>query len=159
MTKGHLITRLLIETHDRLLSLGLLLLRCTVGIILFMAGSGKVLGWFGGQGLGLTLQNYAKGGFSAPLAYLSSYTEFIGGLLILVGFLTRPAAFAVMINMLVATLVMLPRGFIMGMAAYPFSLLVSAVIILLAGPMAYSLDALLLRTRQNPSGIQASKAA
>jgi len=70
-------------------------------------------------------------------------TELIGGLLLIAGLLTRPAAFAVTINMLVATVVTLPRGFLM-VAAYPFSLMIGALVVQLAGPMAYSLDSLLL---------------
>jgi putative oxidoreductase len=86
-------------------------------------------------------------GIPAFLAYTSMFTEFIGGFLLIVGFLTRPAAFAVMINMLVATILTLPMGFFV-VAAYPLSLTISAVIILLAGPMAYSIDSLLLRSGQ-----------
>jgi putative oxidoreductase len=116
-----------------------------VGVILFIVGSGKVLGWFGGFGMETTINFFVtKQGFSVLLAYMSSYTEFIGGFLLIVGLLTRPAAFAVMINMVVATIVSLPRGFVGG-AAYPFTFLISAVIILLAGPMIYSIDSLLLR--------------
>ena len=77
--------------------------------------------------------------------YLSSYTEFIGGLLLVLGFLTRPAAFAVMINMHVAFLVTLPGGFIMGGASYPFSLLVTSIVIIISGPMSYSIDYLLFK--------------
>lgn len=145
MAKNNLIMKLLIETNTRLLSIGLLLLRGTVGLILFIVGAGKVFGWFGGQGMELTIQNFVTIGISAPLAYFSCYTELIGGFLLIVGLLTRPAAFAVMINMLVATVVMLPRGFAAG-AAYPFSLMISAVIIQLTGPMAYSGDSLLLQS-------------
>jgi uncharacterized membrane protein YphA (DoxX/SURF4 family) len=69
------------------------------------------------------------------------YTEFIGGFLLLIGFLTRPAAFAILINMTVATLVSLPGGFRGPMGAQiPFLYLVIDFMILLAGPMAYSVD-------------------
>ncbi len=44
-------------------------------------------------------------GISPFLAHLSCYTEFIGGFLLIVGLLARPAAFAIMINVLVAVLV------------------------------------------------------
>jgi putative oxidoreductase len=139
--------KLLTGTNDTLLNLGMLLLRGIVGIILFGVGAGKVLGWFGGFGPQLTLQYYVDMGIPAFLAYTSMFTEFIGGFLLIVGFLTRPAAFAVMINMLVATILTLPMGFFV-VAAYPLSLTISAVIILLAGPMAYSIDSLLLRSGQ-----------
>jgi putative oxidoreductase len=137
--------KLLTATNTTLLNICLLLLRWTVGIILFAVGDGKVFGWFGGQGIEATIAIFvSKMGISAFLAYLSCYTELIGGFLLIVGLLTRPAAFAVTINMLVATLIMLPNGFIMGGADFPFSLMISSLIILLAGPMAYSLDAMLL---------------
>lgn len=146
MKKNTMTIKLLTETNANLLSICLLLLRCTVGIILFVIGSGKVFGWFGGQGMEVTVQNFVtKMGIPVPLAYLSCYTEFIGGFLLIVGLFTRPAAFAVMINMLVATIVMSQNGFFFGRAAYPFSLMISAVIIQLAGPMAYSVDSLLLQ--------------
>jgi putative oxidoreductase len=108
-----------------------------------MVGAGKVFGWFGGMGMSATLQAFAKEGFSAPLIYLSMFTEFVGGFLFIVGFLTRPVAIAVTINMLVATLSMMPHGFLFGFADFPFSILVSSIIILLAGPMDYSIDSLL----------------
>lgn len=143
--------KLLIATNTRLLDVSLLLLRLTVGIILFLAGAGKVFGWFGGMGIEATIDIFvSKMGIHPILAYLSCYTEFIGGFLLIVGLLTRPAAFAIMINMLVATLVTLPNGFLTG-ASYPFSLMISSLIILLAGPMAYSMDAWLLSRKMKGS--------
>lgn len=131
-------------TNATLLNISLLFLRLAVGIILFVAGAGKVLGWFGGQGMEATLDIFiSKMGIHPILAYLSCYTEFIGGFLLIVGLLTRPAAFVITINMLVATVMTLPNGFMTG-ASYPFSMMVSSLVILLAGPMAYSLDALVL---------------
>jgi putative oxidoreductase len=137
--------KLLTVTNAKLLNVCILLLRCTVGVILFGVGLGKVFGSFGGYGLESTIQHYATIGIPAPLAYLSTFTELIGGFLLIVGLLTRPAAFAVMINMLVATIVLLPMGFFTE-AANPFSLMVSAVIIVLAGPTAYSIDTLLMQS-------------
>ena len=84
-------------------------------------------------------------GFSELEAYLSSYSEFIGGALLIIGFLTRPAAVALTINMTVATVVTMPKGFLMGNASYPFTLAVCSFIFLLTGPMAFSLDALLFQ--------------
>lgn len=133
------------RTNATLLSIALFLLRATLGIILFVAGSGKVLGWFDGKGLEATISSFTiKLGIPEPLAYLSCYTEFLGGVLLILGLLTRPAAFAVMINMLVATSVVMPKGFFgPGGASYPFSLMIMALTIILAGPMSFSLDRLL----------------
>ena len=85
----------------------------------------------------------------APLAYISTFTELIGGSLLVIGLFTRPAAFAVAINMLVATIVTLPMGFIgaNGGAAWPGTLMIIAVAVLLTGPMRYSMDALLFKSR------------
>lgn len=146
--------KLLTCTNAALLNTSLLLLRLAVGIILFVAGAGKVMGWFGGQGIDATLDIFvSKMGIHPILAYLSCYTEFIGGFLLIVGLLTRPAAFAITINMLVATVLMLPNGFMTG-ASYPFSVMVSSLVILLAGPMAYSLDALLLSGGKEGAGFK-----
>ena len=108
MISSNLNLNIIKGTNPTLASISVLLLRCTVGILLFMSGSGKIFGWFGGYGMEATLQGYAKMGFSSPLAHISMFTEFFGGLLLVAGLLTRPAAFAVMINMLIATIVSLP---------------------------------------------------
>lgn len=139
---------ILTKTNTGLLSFALLLLRCTAGLILFVAGAGKVLGWFNGMGMEATLVGYAQGGITATWAYISSYTEFIGGFLLIIGLLTRPAAFFIMINMMVATYIVGPKNFFAGGAAYPFSLMISALVILLAGPMRLSLDYLLTHNRK-----------
>jgi putative oxidoreductase len=139
---------LLTQTNTRLLSLSMLLLRWTVGIILFVLGAGKVMGWFGGIGMEATLGNFAKMGIPEFWAYVSCYTEFIGGFLLIIGFLTRPAAFAMFINMLVAVIVKGPTDFFApGGGAYPFTLMICSLVILLIGPMAYSVDAALSRGR------------
>jgi putative oxidoreductase len=130
--------------------LSLLLLRLTIGIPLFMAGSGKVFGVFGGYGIQATIQGYGKMGFSAPLAWLSMLAELIGGILITLGLLTRPAAFAIMINMLVATIITLPNGFMGPTGAQtPFIFLMVDVAILLSGPMNYSLDRIIFQSRKD----------
>jgi putative oxidoreductase len=131
------------------MNIGIMLLRWMTGLIFFVAGAGKVMGWFNGFGMKTTLEMFKTGmNISAPLAYLSSYTEFIGGFLLIVGFLTRPAAFALVINMLVAVVLTGTKNFFMGGAAYPCSLGVSCLVILLTGPMAYSIDALLTNKKK-----------
>lgn len=139
----------LTDTNSRLLSLAILILRCTVGVILFGAGAGKFFKWFGGFGPEMTLHYYAEMGIAKPWAYMSMIAEFVGGALLIIGLLTRPAAVAILINMLVAFVLTLPKGFYIGMASYPFSLMMTALAILLAGPMQFSLDALLRPLRLN----------
>jgi len=136
----------MIDTNSRMISLGVLFLRCLIGILLFIAGSGKLFGWFGGHGIDAAIQGFQKIGISTPLTYLSCYAEFVGGFLLTIGLLTRLAAFALMINMLVATVVLFPHGF-MGPAGAQtaFIFLIIDIVILMAGPMAFSIDAVIFR--------------
>jgi len=151
MTQNPIFLKIFKDTNPTLVSIGLLLLRCTLGILLFIAGSGKLFGWFSGYGMKATIEGFGKIGISMPLIYLSTYTELIGGLLITIGLLTRPAAFAVMINMLVATLVTLPNGFMGPTGAQtPFIFLIIDIVILLCGPMTFSMDALFFKKRDLP---------
>jgi putative oxidoreductase len=135
----------LTTTNNTLVSLGILLLRLMTGLILFVAGAGKVAGWFGGFGMDVTVQMFQSNmGLASHWAYISSYTEFICGGLLMIGALTRPAAFLLFINMLVAAVILVgTKNFFMGGAAYPFLLMVISLVVLLTGPMAFSIDALL----------------
>jgi putative oxidoreductase len=133
----------LTQTNINSLSIAMLLLRCTVGIILFVAGAGKVFGWFGGFGMKATLGYFATSGITPFWAYVSCYAELIGGFLLIIGLLTRPAAFILFVNMLVAVIYVGTKKFFAGGGAYPFSLMISSLVIVLTGPMAYSLDMLL----------------
>lgn len=146
MAENKIVFNLLKNTNTNLLSICLLLLRCLIGIYLFIAGAGKAMGWFGGFNIDATIQFYTKMGISIPLAYLSCYTEFIGGFLLIIGLFTRPAAFAVMINMLVATIVSLHAG-LMGPASAqtPLLFLIVDIAILIAGPMSISFDNFLVK--------------
>ncbi|MEI9810900.1 MAG: DoxX family protein [Bacteroidota bacterium] len=139
--------KVLTQTNNTLLSISLLLLRITAGTILFVAGAGKVFGWFGGMGLEATLNAFSTYmGISAFWAYVSSFAELIGGFLLVIGLLTRPAAFVLTINMLVAVILVGTKNFFLpGGGAYAFVIMIGSLIILLAGPMSYSLDALLTR--------------
>jgi len=82
---------------ERLQPLALLVMRVALGVIMVMHGYHKVFG-----GLHRHAQMVASMGIPAWLGYVSAFTEFLGGLFILAGFLTRPAAFAVCINLSVA---------------------------------------------------------
>jgi putative oxidoreductase len=82
---------------DRLQPLALLVMRLTLGVIMVAAGYHKVFG-----GLHQFANTVKHLGLPMWLGYVSAFTEFLGGLLILAGFFTRLAAFAISINMAVA---------------------------------------------------------
>lgn len=139
----------LVETNTKALSTGILLLRIMTGLILFVAGAGKVMGWYGGFGMTATLEMFKTNlQLSAFWTYISCYAEFIGGLLIIIGLLTRVAASALFINMLAATLLTGFKNFFMGGAAYPCLLMVIFLMLILSGPMEFSLDALLAKRKR-----------
>lgn len=73
------------------------LLRVVAGGFLAIHGSQKIVDPFGAAGMVEGLGFY-PGAFWSPLL---SVTEFFGGILIAIGFLTRPAAFAGMVVLLV----------------------------------------------------------
>ena len=81
---------------DRLQPLALLVMRLALGAIMASHGYQKVLH------LQQTAGFMANLGIPHWLAYVASFTEFLGGILILAGFFTRVAAFAICIDLAVA---------------------------------------------------------
>src|SRR5205809_7061257 len=92
--------RKLFATHD---SWSLLILRVTLGVVMFPHGAQKLLGWFGGYGFSGTMNMFTeKMGIPSALAFLVIMTQFFGSLGLILGFLTRPVAFGVFRTMQVA---------------------------------------------------------
>ena len=140
-------SNLFLQSNKTLLNISMLLIRITVGGITFYSGAGKALGWFGGFGIEKTLEAFKNFMNIPPFwTYMCAYTELIGGFLIMIGFFTRPAAFAVMINMIVATVLTGADKFWTG-GNFPFTLAVGCLAILLIGPGDYSVDAILFKRK------------
>jgi len=77
-----------------------LILRLVLGFVMFAHGSQKVLGWFGGTTLPVTLNMFTeKMHMPLPLAIAVIAAEFLGGLGLIVGLLTRIAAFGILCDM------------------------------------------------------------
>lgn len=89
--------------------------RLALGIVMFPHGAQKMLGWFGGPGIGGTYHAFVhRMGIPGPFAALAMLAEFIGSTLLVLGLFTRIAAFGIMVNMIVATLLVhVPNGFFM----------------------------------------------
>ena len=90
-------------------------LRLVLGVIFFAHGAQKALGWFGGYGFAGTMGFFTQTmHIPAAFAFLAIMAEFLGGLGLIFGALTRIAAFGIAVNMLVAIFtVHLPFGFFM----------------------------------------------
>jgi putative oxidoreductase len=92
--------RKLLATDD---STATTIVRLVLGVIFFAHGAQKMLGWFGGYGFTATMGFFTGAmHIPAPLAFLAIAAEFFGGLGLILGFLTRIAAFGIFVNMLVA---------------------------------------------------------
>jgi putative oxidoreductase len=126
--------------------LALLLLRVVIGVIFFGHGAQKVLGWWGGPGPTGWRTAMGRMGFEPRefWALVSSGTEFIGGALFALGFLTPlVAAFLIAQSIVIIGKVHFPKGFwnAQGGFEFPLSLLAAVLAVAIAGPGAYSADA------------------
>jgi putative oxidoreductase len=79
-----------------------LVLRLALAIVIWPHGAQKVLGWFGGPGFGGTLGYFGSQGIPVPLALLAMAAEFLGPIGLVLGLLTRVAAFGIACVMVVA---------------------------------------------------------
>lgn len=98
----------LIQTRDDYL---LTVMRAVMGAIFFAHGAQKVLGWWGGFGFSPTMTMFTHNlGIPALFAALAIMAEFLGGIGLFFGFLTRVAAFGIAVNMAVAVLLVHARN-------------------------------------------------
>jgi putative oxidoreductase len=143
------------------------ILRLALGVIFFAHGAQKMLGWFGGYGFSATMGFFTSMmHIPAPLAFLAIAAEFFGGLGLIVGFVTRVAAFGVGVNMLVAIAAIHHNfGFFMNWTGaqkgegYEYHLLVLAIVafLMIKGAGAFSVDRVL--TGLAPSRVPQSRLA
>lgn len=125
-----------------------LALRVPVGLILAAHGAQKLFGWFGGYGLEGTGQWLASIGLEPGylMALLAGSAEFFGGLALVLGLLTRPAAVVAAFTMLVAIFaVHIGNGLFMANNGYEYALTLFAATVALAiqGAGRFSVDNLL----------------
>ena len=87
----------LLATNDDVLQL---ILRLTLGIVIFPHGAQQLLGWFGGGGFSATMQGMTSMGLPAVIVFLVIVAESFGALGLIAGFLTRFSAFGISMVML-----------------------------------------------------------
>ena len=130
----------------------LLIGRIIVGGVFMAHGSQKLFGAFGGPGLSGVVQ------MMGPLGYLVTIGEFFGGLGIIVGFLSRFSAAAIILIMLGAIAMVHGKvGFFMnwmgqqGGEGFEYHLLAIAVLssILIAGPGRFAIGRFLPLPKRN----------
>lgn len=124
--------------------------RVALGAVMFPHGAQKALGWFGGPGLAGTMGFMTtQMGIPSVFAGLAIAAEFLGSIGLLVGGLSRVAAFGIAATMLVATLMVhFGNGFFMNWAGnqagegFEYHLLAIglALIVMVKGGGAWSID-------------------
>jgi putative oxidoreductase len=137
------------------------ILRIVLGIVFFAHGAQKMLGWFGGFGFSGTM-GFFTGTMHIPavFAFLAICAEFFGSLGLILGLLTRIAAFGIAINMLVAiAMVHKHFGFFMNWGGtqkgegFEYHLLVLAmtVFLMVKGAGAASIDRVIAAPKVQPA--------
>jgi putative oxidoreductase len=131
----------------------LLIVRLTLGLVIFPHGAQKLLGWWGGYGYNGTMNWFTQ---TMKIPYLFGFAaivaEFFGSIALIIGLLTRPAALGIGVTMIVAAwMVHRPNGFFMNWfgnqqgEGYEYFILAIGLtlVLIVAGGGAYSVDALL----------------
>jgi putative oxidoreductase len=135
---------------------GLLILRLCAGAILAAHGAQKLFGSFKGPGLKGTAGFFSQLGFkpAGAFAVMAGASEFGGGLMLALGFLTPFAAAAIIGTMVVAiATVHVDKGLFATEGGYELPLTNAAIAAALAfiGPGLYSLDAAFKATLAGPA--------
>ena len=131
-----------------------LVLRIPIGIILAAHGSQKLFSWFGGYGLEGTGGWMESIGLTPGylMALLAGSAEFFGGIALILGLLTRPAAAISAFTMLIAIFsVHINNGLFVSNNGYEFalSLLAGTLALTFQGAGYLSIDNKLARHIQN----------
>lgn len=125
-------------------------LRLALGLVFIGHGAQKVFGVWGGKGLNDFLATTPPLGLRPAWLWMgaAAFAELVGGVLVLVGFLTRLGALMIVPVMLVAIFgvhlgaFFLPKGF-----EYVLVLLCSALALVIAGGGRLSIDERLMSSR------------
>lgn len=140
--------------------IGLLVVRVIVGLVMMYYGSQKLFGLFGGMGFQGTIQGMQQHNGIPPIfASLAMFAEFCGGLGLVLGLLTRVAAFGLMCTMAVATFTKFRSSDIwdailnghlkdVNDAFYPLVIFSVAFCLLFVGGGPFTLDAKLMKGRK-----------
>lgn len=137
----------LLQTNDDITAL---ILRLALGIVFFPHGAQKALGWFGGYGLSQTLSAFTdKMHIPFIFALFAVAAEFLGAICLILGLLSRLAAFGIAVVMLAAIFMVHGKfGFFMNWYGaqrgegieYHLLVIAIAIVLMIKGGGKFSLD-------------------
>ena len=139
------------ETRD---DVGLLIARLALGIVILPHGLQKTLGLFGGPGFSKMMVGFVGMEIPSIIAFLVIMAESLGALGLIIGFMSRLAAFGIGLNMLGAIfMVHLPNGFFMNWFGtkqgegfeYHILAIGLCLVVLIGGAGKWSVDKLLVK--------------
>ncbi len=120
------------------------IIRVTTGLLLVPHGAQKLFGAFGGYGLEGTAGWLESIGFVPGFLFALAIglLEFVGGLMLTVGLLTRPVAAAVLAFMAIAVSTHLPAGYFWNEGGFEMPLMwgLLALSVLIQGGGKFSID-------------------
>lgn len=120
---------------------GLLILRVGIGLLMIQYGWPKLAGgaeqW---AGIGKAMGNLGITFYPVIWGFLAAMTETLGGVLLVLGFLFRPATILLTINMAVATLFVYKKSGALMDASHPLELTILFLSLIFIGAGKYSVD-------------------
>lgn len=132
--------------------------RLLLGLVFFPHGMQKLFGWFGGYGFEGTMGFFTgKLGIPSVFAFLAIMAESLGSLGLILGCVTRVAAFGITVTMAVAVMMLhVQNGFFMNWfgtqkgEGYEYHLLAigMGIALMIAGGGKWSVDRLIFKTQE-----------
>lgn len=119
---------------------GMLIIRVGIGLAFMMHGSGKMFHPEMWTNIGGALGNWGITFAPALWGFLSAFAEFGGGILMILGFLFRPAMIMMAFNMAVAMSFHLHKGDDFNVYSHALEACVMFLGLIFVGPGRYSLD-------------------
>jgi putative oxidoreductase len=147
-----MLARLLQTRNDWILTL----IRIGAGGVMLPHGLQKLLGWFGGDGFTSTMHIFSQR-FPVPLVFLLIMAESFGALGMILGCLSRIAAFSIVVDMTVAAITVYHRTGMVFMnwdgtqkgegIEFHVLMIAMSLAVMIAGGGAFSVDRALSRSK------------
>lgn len=135
-------TKLLLTSLSKYQSFGLLVTRIIIGgSYAYVHGFKKITGgpekW---ADIGSAIKSIGINFYPVFWGFMASVSEFIGGILLVVGLFFRPSAVFIFLTMVVATANEINNGSSIGRIAYPLEMAALMLLLIFMGPGKFSLD-------------------